>query len=513
MIYLDYSANTPVDARVLEQFCAVERRCIGNANSHHQAGSAAKAEIDAATIKIASLLGVQPAEIIYTSGASEANNFALKGLARLSRHAGRHIISTPLEHSSVSGTLTALQEQGYEIDLLDVKQDGTVDLEHLKDLLRPDTICVAVTLVDSELGVVQPVQEIAAILKAYPHCHLHVDATQAVGKIPVSFEGVDTMSLTAHKFYGLNGIGLLLNEKISWREYGRVGAILVCLFVTVCCIEWLSHVLGRIIRGERSIPRGAKCAIWAAVLVCVVVCTAGIEAPDLAHTSKSVLAAMGTGLLHPDWSFFFGTGKDGLGWLLLETVGIALAGTGFGALLALPLAFLSTPKLLPRPVALLFRVLIVAIRSVPFLIYGLIFIRVSGPGAFTGVLTLAVCSIGLLSKRFTEAIESLDFRAYDALRAMGVSLLPRIRYAVLPQLGPAFSSAVLYRFDVNIREASVLGLVGAGGIGAPLIFAMNQYAWNDVSAIFLGFVLLVWLIDVGSARLRTRRTAAAAPGK
>ena len=213
MIYLDYSANTPVDARVLEQFCAVERRCIGNANSHHQAGSAAKAEIDAATIRIASLLGVQPAEIIYTSGASEANNFALKGLARLSRHTGRHIISTPLEHSSVSGTLTALQEQGYEIDLLDVKQDGTVDLEHLKDLLRPDTVCVAVTLVDSELGVVQPVQEIAAILKAYPHCHLHVDATQAVGKIPVSFEGVDTMSLTAHKFYGLNGIGLLIKRR------------------------------------------------------------------------------------------------------------------------------------------------------------------------------------------------------------------------------------------------------------------------------------------------------------
>ena len=159
------------------------------------------------------LLGVQPAEIIYTSGASEANNFALKGLARLSRYAGRHIISTPLEHSSVSGTLTALQEQGYEIDLLGVKQDGTVDLEHLKDLLRPDTICVAVTLVDSELGVVQPVQEIAAILKAYPHCHLHVDATQAVGKIPVSFEGVDTMSLTAHKFYGLNGIGLLIKRR------------------------------------------------------------------------------------------------------------------------------------------------------------------------------------------------------------------------------------------------------------------------------------------------------------
>ncbi len=213
MVYLDYSANTPVDPRVLERFCEVERRCIGNANSHHQAGTAAKAEIDAATIRIAELLGMQPAEIIYTSGASESNNFALKGLARLSRHVGKHIISTPLEHSSVSGTLTALQEQGYEIDLLDIKRDGTIDLDHLRELLRPDTIAVAVTLVDSELGVVQPVHEIAEILKDYPNCHLHVDATQAVGKLPVSFEGVDTMSLTAHKFYGLNGIGLLLKRR------------------------------------------------------------------------------------------------------------------------------------------------------------------------------------------------------------------------------------------------------------------------------------------------------------
>ena len=213
MIYLDYSANTPADPRVLDRFCTVERSCIGNANSHHQAGAAAKAEIDAATMKIASLLGVQPAEVIYTSGASESNNFALKGLARLSRHVGKHIISTPLEHSSVSGTLTALQEQGCEIDLVDIQRDGTIDLEHLKDLLRPDTIAVAVTLVDSELGVVQPVDKIAEILKDYPNCRLHVDATQAVGKIPVSFEGVDTMSLTAHKFYGLNGIGLLLKRR------------------------------------------------------------------------------------------------------------------------------------------------------------------------------------------------------------------------------------------------------------------------------------------------------------
>ena len=112
MIYLDYSANTPADERVLARFCAVERRCPGNANSHHQAGLDAKAEIDHATQTIARLLRVQPAEIIYTSGASESNNFALKGLARLSRHVGKHIITTPLEHSTVSGTQTALQEEG-----------------------------------------------------------------------------------------------------------------------------------------------------------------------------------------------------------------------------------------------------------------------------------------------------------------------------------------------------------------------------------------------------------------
>ena len=214
MIYLDYSANTPVDEAVLQRFCEIERHCPGNANSHHQAGAAAKAAIDESTQSVARSLGVQPAEVIYTSGASEANNFALKSLAKLGRHVGKHIISTPLEHSSVSGSLTALQEQGYEIDLVDIKQDGTIDLDHLRELLRPDTVLVAVTAVDSELGVVQPVAEVAALLKEYPHCRLHVDATQAVGKLPLpAFDGIDTMSLTAHKFYGLNGIGVLVKRR------------------------------------------------------------------------------------------------------------------------------------------------------------------------------------------------------------------------------------------------------------------------------------------------------------
>ena len=212
MLYLDYSANTPVDEAVLQCFCEAERRYPGNANAHHQAGAAAKAAINEATRSIARCLGAPPAGIIYTSGASEANNLAVKGLAALGGATGRHILSTPLEHSSVSGSLEALQKQGYEVELLDILPDGTVDLADLKKRLRPDTVLVAVTAVDSELGVVQPIAEIAEYLKAYPNCHFHVDATQAVGKIPVQFEGIDTISLTAHKFYGLNGIGVLVKR-------------------------------------------------------------------------------------------------------------------------------------------------------------------------------------------------------------------------------------------------------------------------------------------------------------
>jgi cysteine desulfurase len=213
MVYLDYSAHTPPDERVIDCFCRCERQYVGNANSAHSLGRAAHQKIDEITQSVADLLKVQPEEIIYTSGASEANNLAIKGIARSSRHIGKHIISTPLEHSSVSGCLTALQEQGYEIDLVDIKRDGTIDLEQLTELLRKDTIMVAVCAVDSELGTILPIDRIAEILKSFPNCCLHVDATQAVGKIPVCFDGVDTMSLAAHKFYGLNGSGILVKRK------------------------------------------------------------------------------------------------------------------------------------------------------------------------------------------------------------------------------------------------------------------------------------------------------------
>ena len=213
MIYLDYSANTPADPAVLDAFYQTERRYIGNPNSTHPAGQAARAEMARVTDSIAALLGVLPQEIIYTSGASESNNLALKGIVQASRHVGKHIISTALEHSSVGGALSALQQQGCEIDLVDIQRDGTIDLEQLRELLRKDTALVAVCAVDSELGTVQPIREIADILKDYPNCRLHVDATQAVGKTELVLDGVDTMSIAPHKFYGLNGSGLLVKKK------------------------------------------------------------------------------------------------------------------------------------------------------------------------------------------------------------------------------------------------------------------------------------------------------------
>ena len=303
-------------------------------------------------------------------------------------------------------------------------------------------------------------------------------------------------------YVGAGGIGLLLNEKISWLEYDKVAAILVVLFAASLIIESISRYLTALVQGEQRVSRRARQLLILSGAAAFVICTLLLEPPDFAHTSLRTIQAMGVGLLHPDWAFFFRSDESGLLYLLLETVCIAVVGTCAGAVLALPLAFLNTGRLVPRPLAALFRCLVTAIRSVPFLIYGLIFIRVTGPGAFTGVLTLAMCSVGLLTKRFTEAIESLDFRAFHALTAMGVSLLPRIRHALLPQLNAAFVSAVLYRFDVNIREASVLGLVGAGGIGAPLIFAMNKFDWPTAGAIALGLVLLVWLIDAVSRHLR-----------
>ena len=132
------------------------------------------------------------------------------------------------------------------------------------------------------------------------------------------------------------------------------------------------------------------------------------------------------------------------------------------------------------------------------------FLRVTGPGAFAGVLTVSVVSIGMISKLYIEAIEDLDKRILESLDAAGCNTFEKIRYGILPQLSTDFASTVIYRFEINIKDASTLGLVGAGGIGAPLIFAMNDFNWSKAGAILLGIIILVLIVETISTKLRTK---------
>ncbi|MEY9977464.1 phosphonate ABC transporter, permease protein PhnE [Lysinibacillus sp. RC79] len=210
------------------------------------------------------------------------------------------------------------------------------------------------------------------------------------------------------------------------------------------------------------------------------------------------------GLLNPDWSLIFNVSTGGIPYLLIETMAIAFLGTIVGALLAIPLAFLSASNIMPKPIAFVVRLLLIIIRTIPVIVYGLMFIRVTGPGPFAGVLTMSLTSIGMLSKLYVDVIEDLDKSVLESMEAIGCTLMEKIRFGIWPQLTALFLSIVIYRFDMNLRDATVLGLVGAGGIGAPLIFAMNAYKWSEVGAILLGLILLILVVEYVSNRVRTK---------
>jgi len=212
-VYLDYASHTPASKAVIEAFSQAEQDFTGNPLSGHSIGKKAMEELSRTTRVIADLLSVKPSEIIFTSGATEANNLAIKGIAQAYGYMGRHILSTCLEHPSVSGVLAFLQETGYEIELLRILPDGTIDLAHLESAIRSDTILVCVSTVDSELGAIQPIDAISQIISKHQQVHLHIDAAQAMGKLPVSMSGASTMCFSSHKFYGLAGSGVLVKRE------------------------------------------------------------------------------------------------------------------------------------------------------------------------------------------------------------------------------------------------------------------------------------------------------------
>ena len=214
MIYLDYSATTPVDDRVLDSYCKVTKDYIGNANSIHNLGVKSKELLMQATNQIADILNCDPKEIIFTSGASESNTTAIKGVAFKYVNRGKHIITSKLEHKSILEVMGYLSNIGYEVDFVNILENGQVDLKHLEELIRNDTILVSICAVNSETGFRQPLKAIRQVInKKNPNVIFHSDLTQALGKTKFYLTDLDLASFSSHKIYAPKGCGILYKKK------------------------------------------------------------------------------------------------------------------------------------------------------------------------------------------------------------------------------------------------------------------------------------------------------------
>ncbi|VVE87630.1 IscS subfamily cysteine desulfurase [Pandoraea bronchicola] len=210
-IYMDYSATTPVDPRVVEKMVPYLNVSFGNpASRSHSYGWAAEEAVETAREHVAALLGADPREIVWTSGATEGNNLAIKGAANFYSGKGKHLITVKTEHKAVLDTMRDLERQGFEVTYLDVQEDGLITVDTVRNALRPDTILVSVMMVNNEIGVIQPIAEIGDLCRERGIV-FHCDAVQAAGKIPIDLQTlkVDLMTVTAHKLYGPKGIGAL----------------------------------------------------------------------------------------------------------------------------------------------------------------------------------------------------------------------------------------------------------------------------------------------------------------
>jgi cysteine desulfurase len=210
-IYMDYGATTPVDPRVVDAMIPWLREHFGNpASRSHAWGWEAEEAVEKARADVAELIGADPREIVWTSGATESNNLAIKGAAHFYKSKGKHLITVKTEHKAVLDTMRELERQGFEVTYLDVQADGLIDLQVLKDAIRPDTILLSVMFVNNEIGVIQDIPTIGAMCRERGVI-FHVDAAQATGKIDINLAQlpVDLMSLASHKTYGPKGIGAL----------------------------------------------------------------------------------------------------------------------------------------------------------------------------------------------------------------------------------------------------------------------------------------------------------------
>lgn len=215
-VYLDHSATTPVDPRAIEAMMPYLTEAYGNASSVHLFGQEARAAVDRARRQVARLIGARANEIVFTSGGTEANNLAIRGICEANQSRGQHVITSAIEHPSVRGPIEHLEKTGWEVTRLPVYHDGMVRLEDVRSALRPETVLISVMLANNEIGTIQPVAEIGSLVRdkrqqGQRHLWLHTDAVQAAGRIPVDVEafGCDLLTLSAHKVYAPKGTGAL----------------------------------------------------------------------------------------------------------------------------------------------------------------------------------------------------------------------------------------------------------------------------------------------------------------
>ena len=251
---------------------------------------------------------------------------------------------------------------------------------------------------------------------------------------------------------------------------------------------------------------------WLYTLIVLIVASllawsgSAVEFKGFASKGIEVAKGVGNGLIHPDTKLLFNLTSEGVPYQLFQTVAIAVLGTLIGGVLAVPFSFLACDKIVPKWIAFIVNALILVIRTIPSLVWALVWIRVTGPNAFCGVVTQSVCSIGMISKMYITAIEDIDTRILESLDASGCTAFQKIRYGILPQIIPNFISTVIYRFDINVKDATTLGIVGAGGIGAALIQCINSSRWSMVGAYLCGMVVLMLFIEFFSTKLRNRLT-------
>ncbi|MCF4061048.1 cysteine desulfurase family protein [Pediococcus acidilactici] len=212
MIYFDNSATTQVDKTVLETYQKVSNQIWGNPSSLHNMGETAFNLLEQSRKQIADLLNVQPHEIFFTSGGTEGDNWVIKGTAIEKRAYGKHLITTTVEHPAVQNTMAQLEQLGFDVTYLPVDDEGRISIQDLKDAIRPDTILVSIMAVNNEIGTVQPLTEVAEVLKDYPKIHFHVDAVQGIGKgiqSAIMNDRVDFVTFSGHKFHAPRGVGFI----------------------------------------------------------------------------------------------------------------------------------------------------------------------------------------------------------------------------------------------------------------------------------------------------------------